>query len=120
MRTTTRILTYLLLLTAVGCFSSCSTPEERSMQIQQATVTKSHTILIQQMKFSPAELTVQEGDSITWINRDMVTHNVTEELNKEWASGDLPVGKKWSMVATKTADYFCTLHPVMKGRLVVK
>ena len=94
-------------------FFSCNTPGEKA-------AAKVHTVVIQQMKFTPADLTVNEGDTVTWINRDIVDHNITEEANKEWSSSSLSPGKSWSMVAKKSADYFCSIHPVMKGTLSVK
>jgi plastocyanin len=114
------ILTKVVLLIIGGCIIGCTPPEERAKQVQEAIVTKIHIVVIQQMKFTPAELTVNKGDSVTWINRDIVEHTVTEETNKQWSSGNLPSGKSWSMVVMKSANYFCTLHPVMKASLVVK
>jgi plastocyanin len=81
---------------------------------------KTYTVEIKQMKFQPAELTVHKGDKVVFVNKDMVTHNVTEASGKSWKSPDLPSGKSWSMVATKNAGYYCSLHPVMKGTIVVK
>lgn len=111
-----------VLLFAIICFYSCTAPEERAMEAEAKikATTKVHTVVIQQMKFTPADLTVNEGDTVTWINRDIVDHNVTEEMNKEWASGNLPAGNSWNMVVMKNAAYFCTLHPVMKGILNVR
>jgi plastocyanin len=114
------ILNGIVTLFLICSVSGCTTPEERSKQIQEETVTKTHTVVIHQMKFTPAELMVNEGDSVTWINKDIVDHNVTEEANKLWASDTLPLGKSWSIVVMKSANYFCTLHPVMKGSLVVR
>jgi plastocyanin len=116
----TRKSTFLVMLYIITFATRCTTPEERAKQMQKTVVTKIHTVIIQQMKFTPAEVTVNVGDSVTWINRDIVDHNVTEETNKLWASGTLPLGKTWSMVVMNSANYFCTLHPVMKGSIVVK
>ncbi|HTE22958.1 cupredoxin domain-containing protein [Flavitalea sp.] len=110
-----------MLLIFYGVFNcSCTTPEDRARQIQKKTATQTHVILIQQKKIVPAEITVNKGDTVTWINKDIVDHNITEELNKLWTSGTLSAEKSWSMVVMKSADYFCTIHPVMKGRLIVK
>ena len=79
-----------------------------------------HTVEIVQMKFKPAEITVKPGDKITFINRDMVVHNVTEASGKSWKSPDLETGKSWSMLATKSASYYCSFHPVMKGKITEK
>lgn len=110
----------ILILSSIIIFVSCSTPEERRKVNQEEPVSKSHVVTIQQMKFSPAEVFANKGDTIIWINRDIVDHNVTEEANKEWSSSTLPTGKSWNMIATKSSDYLCTIHPVMKGKLTVK
>lgn len=79
-----------------------------------------HTVEIRQMQFQPSELTVQKGDTVVFINNDMVEHDVTEEKNKTWSSSPLPVGKSYSLVVNQSADYYCTIHPVMKGKLLVR
>ncbi len=99
--------------------NSCTTPEERALKIQEP-VDKVHNIEIKQMQFQPAELTVQKGDTVVWTNNDIVTHDVTEEKGKLWTSGPLAPGQSWSLVVTKSADYYCSIHVVMKAKLVVK
>jgi plastocyanin len=110
------------LLTAFLIFSflySCSLPGEKSSD--HPTVTpRSYTIVISQMKFTPEDLTINRGDTVTWLNSDMVEHNITEAANKEWSSAGLLPGKKWSTVAQKSYDYYCSIHPVMKGKLQVR
>ena len=110
------ILIVLLLFFGVGC----SSPEERAEQIEKAADPKLVTVLIEQMKFTPAELYVNAGDTVMWINKDIVDHNIMEETNKEWSSSLLQRGKSWKMVVNKNADYFCSIHPVMKGKLILK
>ena len=78
-----------------------------------------HTVEIKQMKFDPAELIVQKGDTVVWINNDMVIHDVTEQYAKEWTSSPIPLKKSWQMVVTQSSDYYCSLHVVMKGKIVV-
>jgi plastocyanin len=87
---------------------------------KEKTVHASHTVEIKGMKFQPAVLNVQQGDTITWINKDFVDHDVVEEKAKEWRSPVLTPGKSWSKVADKTADYYCSVHMVMKGKVVVQ
>lgn len=84
------------------------------------TAHKSYTIEIKQMKFVPVELIVQKGDTVVWINRDIVAHDATEEPTKAWTSGVIPSGQSWSLVVTKSADYYCSIHVVMKGKLLVE
>lgn len=99
-----------LLLWVVGLtlLQGCSpTPEKPS----------AYTVEIKDMKFVPEDITVKKGDTITFINRDIVAHDVTEETSKLWSSGKMETGAVWKLVVKDTADYFCSIHTVMKGRI---
>lgn len=101
---------------AISCgflLLSCkSTPE--------TTVPAKHTVEIKAMKFQPAELIVKSGDTVVWVNRDIVAHDVTEEPGKAWTSAVMRAGASWGLVVTKNADYYCSIHVVMKGKLLVQ
>ena len=79
-----------------------------------------HTIEIRQMKFQPSELKLHKGDTVLWVNKDITDHDVTEEGKHAWASYKLPMGKSWSKVVMESADYYCSIHVVMKGKLIVE
>ncbi len=104
---------HLYLLISLLFFASCSNRTD-------TPVHKVYTVEIKQMQFQPAELTVQKGDTIIWINRDIVQHDVTEEKSKAWTSSPLLTGQSWTLVATENADYYCSIHQVMKGKLLVQ
>ncbi len=104
---------YLLLVNIL--FLSCSTPEERIVN-----KTKAYTVQIKQMQFQPAELTVSSGDTVVFVNHDMFVHDVTEEVSKAWSSSPVAPGSKWKMVVTEDANYYCSIHVVMKGKLMVR
>ena len=72
------------------------------------------------MKFLPDYLEVSKGDTVRFVNNDLVVHDVTEELDKAWTSSLLPAGKSWDLAVMQSAAYFCSLHEVMKGEIVVK
>jgi len=78
------------------------------------------TVLIQQMKFVPEVLYANIGDTITFINKDFVKHDVTEEKSRSWSSSVMNYGDTWRMVVSKSEDYFCSLHIVMKGKIITK
>jgi len=81
---------------------------------------QNHTIEISKFKFEPATLTANPGDTITWINRDIVPHTATAN-DKIWDTGTLK--KDESIVTTVGEDtigaYFCRFHPHMKGELKI-
>lgn len=78
-----------------------------------------HTVEIAQMKFIPAQLIVHKGDQVTFINHDMVLHNVTNSTGQAIIDS-LQAGVSRTITASETVSYYCSLHPVMKGRIVVK
>ncbi len=80
---------------------------------------KYHLVEICQMKFVPAELVIIPGDTVEWINRDITNHDVTEQQTKSWQSPSLSPGKSWKKVLTESAEYYCSIHLVMKGRVRV-
>jgi plastocyanin len=106
------ILNGMYLSFAILLLNSCNAPEK--------TVHKKYTVEIKQMQFMPAELTVQKGDTVVFVNKDFLVHNVTEETNKAWASDSLSTDDSFSKVIMESANYYCSLHPVMKGKLIVE
>ena len=86
-----------------------------------APVAKRHVVEIKDFGFEPAELTVAAGDTVVWINRDLVPHTVTAE-DEAWDSGSLGENASWQMIALAKGrhPYFCRFHPTMKSALVVE
>lgn len=103
-------------------FFSCTSPSSQvsteSMSGEPVVVTR--YVNIAQMAFSPAEITINKGDKIVFVNNDLVAHDVTEEGSKAWSSSVLQPGQEWSFVPTSSADYYCTIHPVMKGKIIIR
>jgi plastocyanin len=118
---------YLLLLMF---FSRCtSAPEENRIKEEpvkeepaevKPAVPVEHYVSIMGMKFIPEVIEVHKGDVIIFSNSDIVDHDVTEEKTKAWTSSVIHSGKSWRMVATESCDYFCSIHVVMKGKIVVE
>ena len=110
----------------------CATPEERAIKVPayDSTISNAvnsshagpelHVVEIKDMKFQPEEISVKKGDTIVWVNRDMVTHCVTEENTKALTSSNIAAGNSWKMVIQSGADYFCAIHQVMKGKILVE
>lgn len=74
------------------------------------------------MAFQPAVLAVSVGDTVVWINRDIVPHTATGIGTPEWSTGTLLPGQRGQYVPGRAGEaaYFCTLHPVMKGKLIIR
>lgn len=81
---------------------------------------ETHTVRIANMQFVPAVVTVRAGDRIVWRNEDIVPHTATAA--GVFDTGVIAPGRSASAVVRKVArhGYVCTLHPGMKGEVVVQ
>ena len=71
--------------------------------------------------YSPNILTVPVGTTVTWINKDVSVHTVTDR-GRLFNSGNMRKGKKWSYTFTEIGefDYYCIPHPWMVGKVIVE
>ena len=78
-------------------------------------------IKIDNFTFGPAAVTVPVGTTVTWVNEDDIPHTVVA-TDKSFKSKVLDTDEKFSFTFTKagTYDYFCSIHPHMTGKVVVK
>ena len=85
------------------------------------TAAATHTVVIENLQFSPKELTVNRGDRVVWVNKDLFPHTATAE-GRGFDSHSIAANASWSYVASKpgTFPYGCTFHPTMKATLTVK
>jgi plastocyanin len=85
-----------------------------------ALAASTHEVILAGLKFAPAELTVQRGDTVTWKNTDVVPHTATAK--GKFDSGTIAPGKSYSrrMDQPGEFDYICTVHPNMRAKVTVK
>jgi Icc protein len=76
---------------------------------------------IDNFNFTPKVLTVKAGTTVTFINKDDVPHLIVSTQNKFKSSRVLDTDQRFTTTLTKpgTYDYFCSLHPMMVGKIVV-
>ena len=86
------------------------------------TSPRRYVVEIQSMTFRPAVLEVEQGDTVVWINRDIVPHTATGTSKPAWSTGTLILGQSGQYVPrhSGTTLYFCELHPVMQGKLIIR
>lgn len=81
---------------------------------------KTITVTIENLSFKPAEVQAKVGDTIVWVNKDVLDHTATARDK----SFDIvqPAKKSVSQTLTKadSFDYYCRYHPNMTGRLMVE
>jgi plastocyanin len=78
-------------------------------------------VKIDNFTFTPVVLTVPVGAQVTWTNRDDIPHTVVSD-DQAIKSKPLDTDDKFTFTFSKagTYTYFCSLHPKMKGRVVVQ
>lgn len=118
----------LALLAALGLIVASGLPSHANAAppaIAAGTPPKVVTVEIRGFKFEPATVTVQAGDTVEWKNDDIVPHTATSDGDPQkpvFDSGTIQIGADWSYAAQHkgTYSYTCTLHPNMKGEVIVK
>lgn len=76
--------------------------------------------------YIPSVLTIRVGESVSWQNQDVAYHTVTSGLYDNpdglFNSGHLDPNQSFSITFDKkgTFNYYCALHPWMKGKIIVE
>ena len=81
-----------------------------------------NTIGIDNFSFEPKTLTVKPGTTVTWVNRDDVPHLIISTTNGFPNSKVLDTDQHHEATFEKPGEYryFCSIHPTMVGKVVVK
>ncbi len=76
-------------------------------------------IVMEKMEISPTAASAKVGDTIEWVNKDILAHTATA------ANGDfdvtIPPKQTKTLVLKKAGDvaYYCRFHPNMKATLTI-
>ena len=83
---------------------------------------KAVPVTIGNFTFGPAVLTVKAGTTVTWTNGDDIPHTVVSDDKTTFRSKVLDSDDSFSFTFSKpgTYPYFCSIHPHMTGKVVVK
>lgn len=78
-------------------------------------------VRIDNFTFTPAEITVAPGTTVTWVNEDDIPHLLAAS-NGTFRSKALDTDQQYSFTFTAAGayDYFCAIHPHMQGKVIVK
>jgi plastocyanin len=117
---------------------SVTTENATNSSTSNVATSNSSTVLIVNYAYSPANVTVPAGTTVTWVNQDPVGHTVTEgnpnspkpaSLRAFDSSGEAITGKvaligpgeSWSYTFNTpgTYTYYCIVHPYMTGQITV-
>lgn len=79
-----------------------------------------HVVEIRAMAFEPKTIEIRPGDTVVWVNRDLVPHTATA-TDAAWTSPELGPGDEWATaaIAEGAQDYLCAYHSDMRGSVEV-
>ena len=114
----------------VGLLGACastgpitSAPERAALIAAPAAASAANTIVIDNFTFMPQELTIPVGTKVTWVNRDDVPHTVTSTTEPRTLNSpvlDTDGRFEMTFTAAGTYPYYCTVHPHMTAKIIVK
>ncbi len=83
---------------------------------------QTHTVDINNESFNPASITIDNGDTIVWINSDTRKHTITSDRVGELHSLILLPGENYThqFKSTMQITYHCEVHPEYKGSVEVQ
>ena len=115
-----------IIIVIVACsFSGCtsSQPIQTIPPTNTTPVGELNTIVIKNFAFSPANLTIKTGTTVTWLNQDEAVHQIESDSKAQgvFLSDSLAYGESFTFTFTQpgTYTYHCTYHPTMKGAIIV-
>ena len=114
MKGTQVLMRFIMGLIALGIFNG-------EAVAQTASLPQRHIIHIEAFAFQPPKIIVSPGDTIVWVNQDIVPHFLSIAEN-HWQSGVIEEGQLWEMVVEEAGSYgyTCVFHPQMTGAFVTK
>jgi plastocyanin len=79
------------------------------------------TVSMDHNTFIPGEISVVPGTTVTWVNNEAMPHTVVDS-NKGFRSKTLVKDASFSFTFATAGDYTysCSIHPSMKGKVIVK
>ena len=113
-----------LMMSAIGCsgYSSPSSPSSAPSTTPTPGGASSSVAIAKGAEslgnraYTPDNLSVAVGSTVTWMNTDTVAHTTTSDASG-WNSGSLPAGGQFAFTfqTPGTYTYRCTIHPGMVG-----
>jgi plastocyanin len=112
---------YLKSLTAVGFALAVALAASASIDAASSAGAAEQTVTIDNFTFNPPALTVRPGATVTWINQDDIPHTIAS-TTRTFRSKALDTDDRFSFTFATPGvyEYFCSLHPHMKGTIIVR
>ena len=115
------VVVLVLFASAIGAVAASMSARAVAGGSATAPAGRRHVVEVRGFAFHPAVVEAAAGDTVVWVNRDVVPHTATAH-GSEWDTGDIAAGASAVRVVSTgdVAEYFCLYHPSMKGKLIVR
>ena len=117
MRRLTAVLASTALLAA-----GCGSDDEPAAEADKGDAVSGQQVEMKDIAYQPEAIRVRTGETITWVNRDAVQHDVVNVKEGEEPRSELfNEGQtyEWTPTEAGTVEYLCTVHPNMTGTVEV-
>ena len=105
---------------AVVLFAAVVLLARTSSASAQQQAAAAQEVKIDNFSFGPATITVAAGTTVTWTNRDDIPHTVVSDGTFKSKAMDTDEKFSYTFAKPGTYSYFCSIHPKMTGKVVVK
>ena len=105
----------LFILIAVILISGCYSQQTKTSNTERGA----NEVIIDNFAFTPQELTINSGTTITWKNNHNVVHTIVSQNLFE--SKTLNKGDEFAFTFNTPGEYnyYCSIHPSMRGRIII-
>lgn len=118
------------LLACAALFGACGGSADTSTQAAESTPAPAGTavaeggvrVAMEGFAFVPEHVTVERGQTITWVNEDTAQHDAVATAGDGPDSELFNQGESYSWTAEEAGEipYVCTVHPGMDGTITVR
>jgi len=114
--------TIFLILILIVLAVSCSKTDTSQASPKVGPLGVKQDIEIKGFAFNPASITISAGTTVIWTNQDSAPHRIISDSGNELGSGSISTGQTYTHTFENpgTYDYHCSIHPSMKGEIVVQ
>jgi plastocyanin len=77
-----------------------------------------HVVDVQNFTYSPAQSELGAGDTILFVNHDVVPHTATVR-DRTWDTGEIAAGDTARVAVPAAGEYFCVFHPNMTASVLM-
>lgn len=114
-----RYITAFITVVLVSLLSNCSSASNTTTP--PAAPAGGNTVEISNFAFTPASLSITVGTKVTWTNKDNTAHTVSADGGVFGSGSMAPKATfDYTFNTAGTFTYTCSVHPYMKGTIVVR